>query len=106
AKVEDAVVAKRIVLPPEPGATYTAFCDLSGGGGDDATLAIAREYNGIVVLHCLIDQGARTNSIFSPEDAVKKFSDTLKVYGCTSVVGDRYAAQWPIQAFQKYGIHY
>jgi hypothetical protein len=87
AKVEDAVVAKRLVLAPEPGATYTAFCDLSGGGGDDATLAIAREMNGLTVLHCLIDQGPRTNSIFSPEDAVKKFSDTLKAYGCSIVTG-------------------
>src|SRR5215831_5305785 len=106
AKVEDAVVAKRLVLPPERSAAYTAFCDLSGGGGDDATLAIAREHSGISVLHCLIDQGARTNGTFSPEDTVKKFSDMLKAYGCSIVTGDRYAAQWPIQAFAKYGIHY
>jgi len=106
AKVEDAIVAKRIVLPPERGVTYTAFCDLSGGGGDDATLAIGREAKGMAVLDCLIDQGPRTNGTFSPDDTVKKFSDVLKAYGCTSVTGDRYAAQWPVQAFQKHGIHY
>ena len=105
-KVEDAVVAKRIVLPPERGVLSTAFCDLSGGGGDDATLAIAHETNGVAVLDCLIDQGPRTNGTFSPEETVKKFSDTLKAYGCTSVTGDRYAAQWPIRAFAKYGIDY
>lgn len=104
--VEDAVVPKRLVLPPKPGVTYTAFCDLSGGGGDDATLAIAHEDKGVAVVDCLIDQGARTNATFSPEDAVKKFADTLKAYGCASVTGDRYAAQWPVQAFQKLGIHY
>lgn len=105
-KVEEAVVPTRLVLPPEPGVAYTAFCDLSGGGGDDATLAIAHEHNGIAVLDCLIDQGARTNGTFSPEEAIKKFADTLNAYGCSSVTGDRYAAQWPIQAFQKVNIHY
>jgi len=105
-RVEDAVVAKRRVLPPVPGVTHLAFTDLSGGGGDDATLAIAHETNGIAVLDLLIDQGARTNGTFSPEATVEKFSHTLKVYGCTSVTGDRYAAQWPVQAFQKHGIDY
>ena len=37
-RVEDAVVANRKVLPPQPTLSYTAFCDLSGGGGDDAVL--------------------------------------------------------------------
>lgn len=105
-RVEDAVVANRIVLPPEPGTQYVAFCDLSGGGGDDATLAIAHEHNGVAVLDCLIDQGPRTNGTFSPEQTVEKFSGTSKAYGCSSVVGDRYAAQWPVQAFAKHGITY
>ncbi len=105
-RVEDAVVATRIVLPPQPNLTHTAFCDLSGGGGDDATLAIAHETNGITVLDLLIDQGARTNGTFSPEETVKKFATILKTYRCTSVTGDRYAAQWPVQAFQKHGIDY
>lgn len=105
-RVEDVIVANRIVLHPEPTLTYTAFCDLSGGGGDDATLAIAHEANGIVVLDLLIDQGARTNGTFSPEQAVEKFATILKTYRCSSVTGDRYAAQWPVQAFQKHGIDY
>jgi hypothetical protein len=105
-RVEEAVVATRKVLPPEPGVTYTAFCDLSGGGGDDATLAIGHERNGIAVLDLLIDQGPRTNGTFSPEATVEKFAYMLRAYRCTSVVGDRYAAQWPIQAFRKVAIEY
>jgi hypothetical protein len=105
-RVEEAVVANRKVLPPEHGIQYVAFCDLSGGGGDDATLAIAHETNGTTVLDLLIDQGARTNGTFSPEATVEKFSYTLKAYGCSSVTGDRYAAQWPVQAFSKFGIEY
>jgi hypothetical protein len=37
---------------------------------------------------------------------VAKFSEVLKQYGVSSVTGDRYAAQWPVLAFQKHGIAY
>ncbi|MDX2253207.1 MAG: hypothetical protein NW202_13055 [Nitrospira sp.] len=105
-KVEEAVVEGRTVLPPQPGVTYRAFCDLSGGGADDATLAIGHVVDGVAVLDLLIDQGQRINGTFSPEETVKKFADVLKQYGCATVVGDRYAAQWPVLAFQKHGITY
>jgi len=105
-KVEDAVIAGRTVLPPEAGKSYVAFCDLSGGGSDDATLAIAHDENGRVVLDCLIDQGARVTRTFSPEETIGKFAEVLKQYRCCIVAGDRYAAQWPIVAFQKHQIHY
>jgi hypothetical protein len=53
-----------------------------------------------------IDQGARTNRTFSPEETVAKFSEVVKQYGLSSVVGDRYAAHWPVVAFEKHGITY
>lgn len=105
-KVEEAVVAQRTVLSPQPGVTYVAFCDLSGGGADDSTLAIAHWHEGRAVLDLLIDQGQRVNGTFSPEDAVQKFADVLKQYGCTTVTGDRYAGEWPRQAFVKHGVSY
>lgn len=105
-KVEDAIVKGRTVLPPQPDIAYGAFCDLSGGGADDATLAIAHSHNGVGVLDLLLDQGARTNRTFSPEETVAKFADALKQYGISSVQGDRYAAQWPVLAFEKHGITY
>jgi hypothetical protein len=105
-KVEDAVISGRTVLPPQAGVEYVAFVDLSGGGGDDATLCIAHSEGGLAVVDCLIDQGPRVNRTFSPEETVKKFADVLQQYRRSMVQGDRYAAQWPIQAFQKLGIHY
>jgi len=105
-KVEAAVVAGRTVLPPQAGVSYKAFCDLSGGGADDATLAIGHVADGVAVLDLLIDQGARVNGTFSPEATVKKFADVLTQYGCPTAIGDRYAAQWPVLAFQKHGITY
>lgn len=106
-KVEEAVVKSRTVLPPQPDVSYRAFCDLSGGGDDDATLGIAHACEGQAILDLLIDQGARgVNGTFSPEDAVKKFAGVLKEYRCTTVIGDRYAGQWPVRAFQKHDITY
>ena len=107
-QVEAAIITGRTVLRPVPGIDRKAGCDLSGGGGDDATLAIARNENGKGILELLIDQGAsaRVNGVFSPERSVKRFAAILKQYGLTSVVGDRYAAQWPVQEFAKHGITY
>jgi hypothetical protein len=104
--IEAAMVKGRIVLPPQPGLSYVAFCDLSGGGADDATLAIAHHQEGVGVLDLLMDQGARTSRTFSPEATVRKFAEMLVQYGISSVTGDRYAAQWPVLAFEKHGIQY
>ncbi|MDE3039656.1 MAG: hypothetical protein KGJ82_03630 [Nitrospirota bacterium] len=104
--VEAAIMAGRTVLPPRPTLDHAAGCDLSGGGGDDAVLAIAHDDNGKVVLDCLVDQGARVNRTFSPEDTVRKFAEVLKQYGLRTVTGDRYAARWPVLAFEKHGITY
>lgn len=104
--VEQAVIAGRIVLAPYADSQYVAFCDLSGGGADDATLAIGHARNGKAVLSLLMDQGARTGGTFSPDETVAKFAEVLKQYRCLTVTGDRYAAQWPIKAFEKHGITY
>lgn len=104
--VESCIVKGRHVLPPQDGTEHKAFVDMSGGGADDSTLAIAHESNGKAVLDLVIDQGARNGGTFSPEDAVKKFADVLKLYNCQVVTGDRYAGEWPRQAFLKHGIVY
>lgn len=104
-KVEEAIVSGRTVLPPQPDVHYLAFCDLSGGGADDATLGIAHHEGGRTVLDCLVDQGSRGKT-FSPQQTVERFAELLKAYRCHTVYGDRYAAQWPVLAFQKLGITY
>ena len=43
---------------------------------------------------------------FSPSEVVQEYSDLLKAYKCFSVVGDRYAGEWPVEAFAKVGIAY
>lgn len=105
--VEACIVKDRKVLPPQDGIEYVAFVDMSGGGSDDSTLAIAHvNSEGRAVLDLVMDQGARTGGTFSPEAAVKKFAEVVKSYRCSIVTGDRYAGEWPRQAFEKHGIRY
>jgi hypothetical protein len=104
--IESCIVTGRTILPPQPGRAYVAFCDLSGGGADDATLAIAHDRDGVGVLDLLLDQGPRVNKTFSPEESVKKFAEVCRQYGISAITGDRYAAQWPVLAFAKLGLTY
>jgi hypothetical protein len=106
-KVEQAIVKGRTVFPLRPAVHYHAACDLSGGGDDDATLSITHTERDRVVVDCLVDQGPRhAGRTFDPQQTIERFAAVLHEYGCPVVQGDRYAAQWPIQAFAKLGITY
>lgn len=106
-KAEEAVVKGRTVLPPQPGLSYVAFTDMSGGGADDSTLAIAHLDEGVVVIDLLMDQGPRSkDGTFDPNHAVARFAEAMKQYGCHTVTGDRYAGEWPRKAFEAHSIHY
>jgi hypothetical protein len=43
---------------------------------------------------------------FSPEAVVSDFAALLKADKVTSVLGDRYAGEWPREAFARHGITY
>jgi hypothetical protein len=43
---------------------------------------------------------------FTPKSAVAEFVKTLGLYGCTSVVGDRYGSEWVRQEFESQSIRY
>lgn len=105
--VEACIVKNRKVLPPQPDVECRGFVDISGGGADDSTLSIAHlTDDGRIVVDLVMDQGARIGGTFSPEEAVRKFAEVLKQYRCHTVVGDRYAGEWPREAFRKHGITY
>jgi hypothetical protein len=92
------------VRPPEQGrrVTYSSFCDPSGGASDSFTMAVAHDEGNIAVLDCLLEIRAP----FNPTSATQQVAETLKSYGLTSTTGDRYAAQWVVDAFAKCGIRY
>ncbi|MGO3930128.1 hypothetical protein [Rhodopseudomonas pseudopalustris] len=71
-------------------ACYSAFCDPSGGFSVSMTLAIAHRENGV----CVFDAVRERKPPFSPDDVVEEFAATLRSYGITHVLRDRYAGEW------------
>jgi hypothetical protein len=90
---------------PEPGVTYAAFVDMSGGSNDDAVLAIAhRAADQRIVLDLVLDQGPPPP--FDPRLAVLRFAGALRRYNVRRVSGDPYAGQTFRADFQREGVTY
>jgi hypothetical protein len=104
--VMSAIVTGRKHLDFEPGRTYAAFVDMSGGSSDDAVLAIAHydTESKRAVLDLLAAQTGKPP--FNPRDAVRKFAALLKMYGLHRVHGDAYAGQTFRADFGEHGTAY
>ena len=102
--VDAVTMQDRHELPPEPGVTYSAFVDPSGGGSDSMTLAIAHlDRRSVCVLDAAIEE---RGPLKDPEAAVAQFAALLRRYGVTRIVGDRYAGEWPRARFAEHGIEF
>jgi hypothetical protein len=100
--VEAAVVPGRHELPRVEGIRYHAFTDPSGGSSDAMTLCISHVQGNRIIVDAIRERRAP----FSPDACVKEFSDTLKAFGISRIHGDRYAGEWPREAFRKCGVEY
>ncbi|HEV2160902.1 MAG TPA: hypothetical protein VGR52_01515 [Stellaceae bacterium] len=100
--VQRAVERGRTVLPPREGVIYHAFADPSGGAGDSFTLAIAHADGDAVILDCLLERRAP----FNPASVTEEMTASLKPYGVHTCIGDKYAAQWVVEAFARHGVTY
>jgi hypothetical protein len=99
--VESAVVPGRYELARSSCVSYSGFLDPSGGRSDSFTMAIAhRGQDGKIVLDALRER----KPPFSPEAVVAEYAETLKAYGISRAESDRYAGEWPVEAFKKRGI--
>lgn len=87
---------------PAPGVRYLAFVDPSGGSNDSMTLAIAHREGDQAILDAVRER----KPPFSPEAVVEEFAGLLRLYGVSRVTGDRYAGEWPREAFRRQGIAY
>jgi hypothetical protein len=89
---------------PLPAVTYHAFTDAAGGTGKDAfSLCIAhREPNGVVVIDFLRERLPR----FVPAAVVTEYAEILKLYGITSVTGDRYSSGWNATEWERANVRY
>ena len=94
------------VRPPLSGVAYAAFTDPSGGRSDAFTASIAHReiHNGVerVVTDLIFER----HPPFNPSDVIEEIAKLLKQYRCSTVTGDRYAAEFVVEHFRKNGISY
>jgi len=100
--VESVVVQGRKELLPRQGIQYAGFADMSGGRSDSAGLAIAHKDNRKVILDYLREWKAP----FSPYSVAGEMAAELTRYRLRSVVGDRYSAEFVVQAFRNHHVTY
>ncbi len=100
----DAAIDKGVfVRPPVSGKHHIAGCDASGGRNDSFTAAIThKENDGVVVLDVAFERKAP----FNPSEVVGEVVRLMKDYRCHQITGDRYGANWTVEAFAKAGAKY
>lgn len=98
------VVPDRHELPAMRQARYVAFADPSGGSQDSFTLAIA--HRDLTTGKIVLDRVCEARPPFNPSEVVESFSQVLRSYGVSKVTGDRYAGEWPVEAFRRNRITY
>ena len=98
-----ATVPERRELAPLDDIQYFGFVDPSGGSRDSFTIAVAHR---VGEDHACLDALRETRPPFSPDSVVEQYAALLHSYRVTEVTGDRYAGEWPREAFRKYGVRY
>jgi hypothetical protein len=83
---------------------YSAFVDESGGAGSDAsTLAIVHaDPHGVIIQ----DAMRIWKPPFSPASVINEKCALLKQYHIRRIIGDKWAAQFPVERYQSHGIHF
>jgi hypothetical protein len=100
----DAAVDRGVMVrPPRQGVSYVGACDPGGGVRDSFVGAVCHDESGVAVLDAVIEIRAP----YSPTAAAELVSGLLKSYNnLRKVTGDRYSAQFVVDAFAKHGVVY
>lgn len=89
-------------IPPLAGLSYRAFTDVSGGVRDSFVTAVCHVEGNIAVVDCVKESPAP----FDPSEVVAEHANLLRRYRVGEIEGDKYAGEWPREAFEKHGISY
>jgi hypothetical protein len=100
--LDGCIVPGRRELLPVGGTRYAAFADPSGGRDDAFAIAVAHRDGDRIVVDCLRAWLPK----FDPSSVVAEGAALLKRYRCDTVTGDRYAGEWPREAFRSHRIEY
>jgi hypothetical protein len=100
--IQCCVAVGRREQPPSSGIGYQAFVDPSGGRSDAFTVAIGHRDGDRGV----VDVVRAWPAPFNPSGVVAECAQLLKDYRVSRVTGDRFAGEWPREAFRDHGVHY
>lgn len=91
-------------LAPMEKTRYFCFADMSGGRHDASSLAIVHAEGNGEARRFIADvvRGRRGD----PAAATREFAELAKQYGCSSITGDNYSADWVSAAFRDSGREY
>jgi hypothetical protein len=103
-KVMACVVRGRKALPYVEGVVYFCFCDMCGGGPDDAVICIGHEDNGRAIIDRIEQQAGSAADRFSPLDAVRKFFGIMREYRISRLTLDGYGGRTFRCDFESYGV--
>jgi hypothetical protein len=101
--VEAVVVKNRKQLLPRSNIKYAGFADMSGGRSDSASLAIAHHKDRRKVI---LDYVREWRPPFSPYSVAGEMTSELNRYNLKTVTGDRYSAEFVVQAFKNRNVIY
>jgi hypothetical protein len=101
-RLDACVIPGRLEIAPTSEVSYSGFVDPSGGRSDAFTLALGHRVRERVV----IDVVRAWPAPFNPSGVVEEAASLLKQYRVGKVTGDRYAGEWPREAFLARGITY
>jgi hypothetical protein len=101
-EVVRACIGDYIEAAPISGHRYAAFVDPSGGSADSFTMAISHREGERIY----IDATREIQPPFSPEAVINEFAALCRAYRVRTIVGDKYAGEFPRELFRKQNIEY
>jgi hypothetical protein len=106
---EELLAACLVPHPPGRRRGLFAFVDMSGGRFDAAALGVAHGEDAHEFQRpprLVLDALVHVDAPHEPQAVVESFAKVLRDYKLSTVVGDRYGAEWVVGAFAKVGITY
>jgi hypothetical protein len=91
--------------PPRPGVKYVAFCDASGGTGQDS-FALAIAHAGDLHDSIVIDLIRERKPRFVAAEVIHEYADILRAYNVGSVTGDRFGGGFTADEWARAGIRF
>ncbi len=97
--VDPGVYARR----PDFHMSYVGFVDAAGGAGRDSFCAcVAHSDNGTIFVDAIFER----TPPFSPAETTSEIASLFHEYNVHTILGDRFAGGWPVEAFSQHAITY